>query len=77
MDVVLTFCASLVDISKYCDIRYRFGLTMNTIFPVSFECQGKPHYSAARIFKVAMLHSAVILTPSWVGPIPLYQRAHI
>ena len=62
------------------DIRYRFGLVMNTVlsvsytvFSVSFECQGIRHDLAARICRGIKLGSAVIPTLPWVGAIPRYR----
>ena len=59
------------------DTRYRFGLAMNPVLPVSFECQGIRHDSAARTCRVPMSGSAVIpySLVGRVGPIPRYRRA--
>ena len=43
---------------------------MSIALPVSFECHGIRHGLAARVCQVAVSVSAVIPTPSGIGPIP-------
>ena len=48
------------------EVRPRVSIAL----PVSFECHGIRHGLAARVCQVAVSVSAVIPTPSGIGPIP-------